>query len=223
MSGKPTFEDLSAFVDGEQADAAGAVRADVVNDAESAALLAEISGVDGLVRAHYRGEADQPVPDHLVAAINRGFEMRRAQLKHKHNVWNMSWLSIAASLLIAAFGLAGAFYVAEQRVQTQIAAYEARWKAGQRALEAALQDTLETTASGAEVSFASGEAGIQGSISPTRTYRSRTGHWCREFSEIVESGGAREHRRGLACRKDSGSWRRLETTFSGKPGFPLTR
>ena len=221
MSGKPTFEDLSAFVDGEQADAAGAVRADVVNDAESAALLAEISGVDSLVRAHYRGEADQPVPDHLVAAIHNGFKKRRA--RHKQSVWNTSWLSIAASLLIAAFGLAGAFYVAEQRAETQIAAYEARWKAGQQALEAALQDTLETKASGAEVSFASGEADIHGSISPTRTYQSRTGHWCREFSEIVESGGVKEHRRGLACREDSGGWQRLETTFSGNPGIRLTR
>jgi surface antigen len=221
MSGKPTFEDLSAFVDGEVADMSGSVRPDVVNDAETAALLAEISGVDSLVRAHYRGEADQPVPGHLVAAIDRGFEKRRA--RHKHNVWTTSWLSIAASLVIAAFGLAGAFYVAEQRAQTQIAAYEARWKAGQQALEAALQDTLETKASGTEVSFTSGEADIQGSISPTRTYQSQTGHWCREFSEIVESGGVREHRRGLACREDSGGWQRLETTISGKPGFRLTQ
>ena len=221
MSGKPTIEDLSAFVDGELIDVSGAIRADAVNDAETAALMAEIGSVDGLVRAHYRGEADQPVPDHLVAAINRGFEKRQA--RHKQSVWNTSWLSIAASLLIAAFGLAGAFYVAEQRAQTQIAAYEARWKAGQRALEVALQDTLETKASGTEVSFASGEADIHGSISPTRTYRSRTGHWCREFSEIVESGGVKEHRRGLACREDSGGWQRLETTFSGNPGIRLTR
>jgi len=221
MSGKPTFEDLSAFVDGERADASETVRADVVNDGESAALLAEIGSVDSLVRTHYRGEADQPVPDRLVAAIDRGFKMRRA--RHKHNVWNTSWMSIAASLLIAAFGLAGAFYVAEQRAQTQIAAYEARWKAGQRALEAALQDTLETKASGTEVSFASGTADFQGRISPTRTYRSRTGHWCREFSEVIESGGVREHRRGLACREDSGGWQRLETTISGDPGFRLTQ
>ena len=221
MSGKPTIEDLSAFVDGELADLSGAIRADVVKDAETAALMAEIGRVDGLVRAHYRGEADQPAPDHLVAAIHRGFEKRRA--RHKPGVWNTSWLSIAASLLIAALGLAGAFYVAEHRAQTQIAAYEARWKAGQRALEAALQDTLETKASGMEVSFASGEVDFHGSISPMRTYQSRTGHWCREFSEIIESGGIREHRRGLACREDSGGWQRLETTIRGKAEFRLTR
>jgi hypothetical protein len=94
----------------------------------------------------------------------------------------------------------GAFYIAERRAHT-----------------------LETKASGTEVSFASGDADIHGSISPTRTYRSRTGHWCREFSEIVESGDVREHRRGLACREDSGGWQRLETTISGKPEFPLIR
>ena len=221
MSGKPTFEDLSVFVDGEQADMAGPVHPDMVSDAAIAARLAEIGSVDGLVRAHYRGEADRPVPDRLVAAIHSGFEKRRA--RHGGGVWTASWLPIAASLLIAVFGLAGAFYVAEQRAQTQIAAYEARWKSGQKALEAALQDALETKASGTEVSFASGEADIHGSISPTRTYRSRTGHWCREFSEIVESGGVREHRRGLACREDKGGWQRLETTISGNPGFRLTR
>ncbi len=320
MSGKPTFEDLSAFVDGELTDVSGTVRADLKNDGETAALLAKIGSVDDLVCSHYQGEADRPVPDHLVAAIHSGFEKHRARhkqgvwsaswlpiaaslliavfglvgafyvaeqraekqiaayemrwkagqraleaalqdaletnvsgtevsfasgeadrpvpdhlvaaidrgfkkrrVRHKQSVWSASWLPIAASLLIAAFGLAGAFYVAEQRAETQIAAYEARWKAGQRALETALQDALETKASGAEVSFASGQADIQGRISPTRTYRSRTGHWCREFSEVIESGGVREHRHGLACREDSGGWQRLETTISGNPGFRLTR
>ena len=217
MSGKPTFEELSAFVDGELADASGALRADVVNDADTVALLAEIGSIDSLARAHYHDEADRPVPDHLVAAIDRGFEKRQA--RHKQSVWSASWLPIAASLLIAAVGLAGAFYVAEQRAEKQIAAYEARWKAGQQALETALQEVLETKASGTEVSFASDTAEVQGRISPTRTYRSRTGHWCREFSEIIESGGVREHRRGLACRLDSGGWQRLETTISGSPGF----
>ena len=221
MSGKPTFEDLSAFVDGERADASETVRADVVNDGESAALLAEIGSVDAVVRAHYRDEADRPVPDHLVAAINRGFEKRRA--RHKQSVWNTSWLPIAASLLIAVFGLAGAFYIADLQADRQIAAYEARWKAGQQALEAALQDALETKASGKEVSFASGEADIQGSISPTRTYQSRTGHWCREFSEVIESAAGREFRRGLACREDGGGWQRLETTVSGNPAIRLIR
>ena len=217
--GKPTFEDLSAFADGELSGdlAAG----NLANDRETAALLSEIGRVDGLVRAHFGDEADLTVPDHLVASVRGGFEKRRA--RRAQGAWRASWLPIAASLIIAASGLAGAFFVAEKRTERQIAAYEARWQAGQRALEAALQDALETRASGTEVSFASGEAGIEGRVNPTRTYRSRSGHWCREFSEVIESAAAREFRRGLACRENGGGWQRLETTVSGNPAIRLIR
>jgi surface antigen len=218
MSGKPTFEDLSTFVDGELGDQSRTNGIDADNDPQTAALLAEISRVDGLVRAHYGSEPDDAVPDHLVAAINSGFETRRQRTRRA-----VFWLPIAASLFIAAFGLGGSFYIAEQRVQKQIAAYEERWTTGQRALEAALQDALETKASGKEVSFAADQADIQGRISPTRTYRSRSGHWCREFSEVIEIDGAREFRRGLACREESGVWARLETTVSGGSAIRVIR
>ncbi len=215
--GKPTFEDLSAFTDGELPDAIPAL----ADDGDAAALLDEIGRVDSLVRAHFGDEADQSVPDHLVASIRGGFEMRRA--RRNQSAWRASWLPLAASLIIAASGLAGAFFIAEKRAERQIATYEARWQAGQRALEAALQDALENRASGTEVSFASGEAGIEGRINPTRTYRSRSGHWCREFSEIIETAAGREFRRGLACREESGGWQRLETTISGNAAIRLIR
>lgn len=218
-SAKPTFEELSAFVDGELGEASAAGIANLADDPETAAHLSEIGSIDDLVRAHYGTGADQNVPDRLATAIRSGFDMRR----RRHSGLRATWLPIAASLLIAASGLAGAVYIADQRAEQQIAAYEARWKAGQEVLETALQDALETKASGIEVSFVSGEAGIEGRINPTRTYRSRSGHWCREFSEVIESGGVQEFRRGLACRADSGGWQRLETTISGSPRMYLIR
>jgi surface antigen len=218
MSARLTFEDISTFMDGEMDDRAKTADIGSADDPETAALLAGFGRVDGLVRAHYGGQADQDVPDHLAAVVRDGFEARRGGKRR-----SAFWMPMAASFIIATVSLGASFQFAQQRTQQQIAAYEERWAEGERALQAALQDALETKKSGTVVAFASGQADIHGSIRPTRTYKSRSGHWCREFSEVIEIDGSREFRQGLACRENSGVWARLETKISGSPSIRVIR
>lgn len=213
MSGEPTFEELSAFADGELDDLSVDFQSRFSEDSKAADVLEEISRIDDLVRASFAAEDERPLPDHLVAKVHGAFEQRRIQLEQRAK--RASWLPMAAALFIAAAGLAGSYFVAEQRFERRIAAYEENWKAGQKVLETALQDALEHSASGAEVEFAAANIGIKGHVNPTRTYQSRSGHWCREFSEVIEVSGTREFRNGLACRENGGGWQRLETKISG--------
>jgi surface antigen len=217
-SAKTTFEDVSTFIDGELHDRVKTEGIGSARDPETAAILAGMSRVDGLVRAYYGSQADQAIPEHLAAVVHDGFAARRRGKSR-----NAFWMPMAASFVIATASLGGAFHFAQTRTQQQIAAYEERWAEGQRALQTALQDALETKESGAVVVFAAGEADIHGTIRPTRTYKSRSGHWCREFSEVIEIDGTRELRQGLACRENSGVWARLETKISGNPAIRVIR
>jgi surface antigen len=48
----------------------------------------------------------------------------------------------------------------------------------------------------------------RGSVVPRRTWRSRSGHWCREFEEIVQLvNGRRSVAIDVRCRASDGRWR----------------
>ena len=74
--------------------------------------------------------------------------------------------------------------------------------------EAALQQALETHVSGAPLRW-SETNGTAGRVVPLRTFRIATGHYCRDFREIVVAAGETHDRRATACRDGKGVWRRV--------------
>ena len=85
----------------------------------------------------------------------------------------------------------------------------------------AVQDALENALSGTAVSLADDKLSGVVSITPTRTYRSETKHWCREFVEDVVIDGKHTTRFGLACRENTGEWRRVQTRLPGSTPPPV--
>ena len=61
--------------------------------------------------------------------------------------------------------------------------------------------TSETT------SWHNPDTGHSGTYTPTRTYQSQTGQYCREYSETVTIDGQRREAYGTACRQPDGSWK----------------
>ena len=51
------------------------------------------------------------------------------------------------------------------------------------------------------------DTGNDYSMTPTRTYQSDTGQYCREYMTDVVVGGRRETVYGTACRQPDGSWK----------------
>ncbi len=71
----------------------------------------------------------------------------------------------------------------------------------------AVQTALETHASGKPLYWNVRDV-AQGIVIPRRTWRSATGHWCREFEENVqERGGRSQSTVAVRCRAKDGRWK----------------
>ncbi len=68
------------------------------------------------------------------------------------------------------------------------------------------QSALETRPVGEATVWTNPDSGNSGSVTPTRTWRSDTGRYCREYHQTVTVGGRTESAYGTACRQPDGSW-----------------
>ncbi len=69
------------------------------------------------------------------------------------------------------------------------------------------QETLEYQPTGATSSWVNPDSGNSGSITPTATYQSTGGEYCREYQQTVTVGGEQQAAYGTACRQPDGSWK----------------
>ncbi len=68
------------------------------------------------------------------------------------------------------------------------------------------QQALETAKVGTTSSWSNPDSGNSGTITPTKTYQSPQGSYCREYKQTVKIGGKTEEAYGTACRQPDGSW-----------------
>jgi surface antigen len=71
----------------------------------------------------------------------------------------------------------------------------------------AAAQALEKAPSGTPVSWQNPDSGHAGSVTPTRTYQTAQGSYCREFQQTVTIDGKQEKSYGTACRQPDGSWK----------------
>ncbi len=213
MTGRPTDETLIAYVDGELSpELVGDVEARMAVDRELAAEVDSLRRGSAVLHAAFNDPLHEPVPDRLTrifapsAAAIGSFGWRR--------FGGPVAAPIAASLLMLAVSLGGAYVVAEWQVERRIARLEAVRAADQQILAAAVTKALETHVSGKAAAWRNPESGSYGTIEPVRTFRAAGGQWCREYVEtadLVSEGAQSERRRAIACREPDGQWRtRLE-------------
>lgn len=70
-----------------------------------------------------------------------------------------------------------------------------------------VQETLENLASGDSGTWAV-DGVARGSVTPTRTFRSASGHWCREFEErLFLTDGRQQRTLSVRCRAPDGTWK----------------
>ena len=78
--------------------------------------------------------------------------------------------------------------------------------ADRRAAQRAATQAFDTAPSGQSVPWRNPDSGNSGSITPTRTYQTASGQYCREFQQTVTIGGESQQAFGRACRQPNGSW-----------------
>ena len=71
--------------------------------------------------------------------------------------------------------------------------------------EDAVQKALEKSLSGRQTQWRASN-GDFGFVTPIETWKSTSGHWCRQFVETVSIDGATRDREAVACRVN-GRWR----------------
>ena len=70
----------------------------------------------------------------------------------------------------------------------------------------AVQEALETRLSDDTFAWTYGNGG-SGSVTPLRTFRINTGHYCRDYAETIARGSERVSTLRTACRGSQGTWR----------------
>jgi len=199
------IEALSTWLDGElSTEESARLSARLQNDTALAEIERDLRRVDTAHRHAMKAELDTAS---LAAAqtIKTAFAKRRNR-SIRGNM--LRWAApIAASLLVVVG--AGAW------VQSQFAEAEvARNLEITQMVEATVQNALETAISGSEIVVGLPDASFDMRIVPTRTYRSTSNHWCREFKERVVKDGETLMRTGIACREPSGIWREVSASDS---------
>ena len=172
--------DFFAWLDGElEPQAAAAMAAKVATDPALAALAEEHRALSGRLRAAFGPIAAAPVPD-AVARAGRGADIIdfAAARRKRRPSWGIQALAMAASLAIGLV-VGGNLLTTGAPVVTDH---------GQLVASKALGHALD-------VRLASEPAGDGARIG--LTFRDRSGHYCRSFTDGSASG--------LACR-DDGQW-----------------
>ena len=209
-------EILAAYVDGELGDAAARdVELAIERDPELAETVRALRESSAALRAAFAGPLHEEVPGHLTDAVNAGFAKRRASTRGD---WyrRPALAAMAASILVLAVGLGGAFVFFERQVETRLARLEAAQATDRALIHSAIATALEKNVSGVPAAWHNPESGSRGQVAPVRTFRSVGGQWCREYvlEANLKSGVAeREVRRAIACRDPRGRWKtRVEMT-----------
>jgi surface antigen len=68
------------------------------------------------------------------------------------------------------------------------------------------QAALENYQVGQTSSWSNPDNGHSGSVTPTKTYQTAQGQYCREYQQTVTVGGESQQAYGTACRQPDGSW-----------------
>jgi len=211
--GEVTAELLSAYHDRELGlEETSRLRRSLAADVEARAVLDAFDRIDDAVRASFAEDLDAPISLDLARAVRSGLAARRRRAIGRTV---LRWAGpVAAAIAIVVFGDRWV----EQRTELALAERELQIAA---LTDRAVQDALENALSGAAVSLADDKLSGVVSITPTRTYLSETKHWCREFVEDVVIDGKHTTRFGLACRENTGEWRRVQTRLPGSTPPPV--
>ncbi len=69
------------------------------------------------------------------------------------------------------------------------------------------QSALEKGKTGQASTWTNPDSGNSGTITPTRTFKTAEGSYCREYTQTINVGGKTQEGYGTACRQPDGSWK----------------
>ncbi|WP_428686479.1 hypothetical protein [Roseibium sp.] len=208
------------------AESIGRLLDDEVSAEERPELLAKIQQTDGgddLLRqmAHddmlLKKAVAETVPqaslDMFQAMIDREFEKRQIPEMPVHHVsWKNTLVQMAAALVLIGGTFMFTSFWMQSRLDDTVSSLAAHMETERTLLAQTVQEALETKVSGETVQIGQGASWSE-VLTPIKTYKSRSGHWCREYLRQSSFGKLDLSIRGTACRDGNGIW----TTVLAEP------
>ncbi|ASP35117.1 hypothetical protein [Labrenzia sp. VG12] len=157
------------------------------------------------------------VPDHSMdrfqALIDREFA-RREQPVSRPGVSSLNtvFVQMAAALVLIAGTFVFTSFWMQSRMDDAVSSLAAHMETERILLAQTVQQALETKVSGEPV-FIGQEGDWSEVLTPIKTYRSKSGHWCRQYLRETTFGGLDLSIKGTACREENGTW----TTVFAEP------
>ena len=201
--------ELGAYMDREAApEELRATEARLFQDREALALLQALRADQEQLRSDLDRANGSVPPERLLETIQDGFESRREAAPGGSGVSrglpSRGWMLAAASLAFLVIGAGSGVWWAETRVSEALHRFEARSEVERGVIASTVSHALETQVSGESVDWESGE--VSGRVVPLRTYRSQSGHWCREYERTTRFEAGTISVLALACRTGDGQW-----------------
>lgn len=207
-------EDIGRLLDGELSEAEGAALKDAVLRADGGDVLLRNMAADNIL---LQNAVPASVPDHSLArfqsAIDREFDKRDVvPLARAQPFWSSPMLQAAAAVVLVAGTFMFTAFWMQSRMDDAVASLAAHMETERVLLAQTVQEALETRVSGEPV-YIGQEGSWTDVLTPIKTYKSKSGHWCREYVRQTTFSGRDLTIQGTACRDENGTW----TTVFAEP------
>ena len=200
-------KDIGKILDGEGSEPERqALRRRVQMTAGGEAMLEAMSQDTMLVQKAVAA----PVPDASMARFQALIDKEFAKRDKPHHRpglggWTGHFVQMAAALVMIAGTFAFTTYWMQSRMDSAVSSLAAHMETERVLLAQSVQDALENKVSGEPV-YVGQEGNWSEILTPIKTYRSTSGHWCRQYLRQTTFGGLDLSIRGTACRDENGTW-----------------
>ncbi|WP_434054633.1 MAG: hypothetical protein RDA78_07105 [Roseibium sp.] len=207
-------EDIGRLLDRELTEAEDAALRDAITQSEGGEdLLRDMAADNALLQS----AVSASVPDHsmtrLQNAIDREFDKRDvAPRSRAQPFWSSPMVQVAASVVLVAGTFMFTAFWMQSRMDDAVASLAAHMETERVLLAQTVQEALETRVSGEPV-YIGQEGSWTDVLTPIKTYKSKSGHWCREYVRQTTFSGRDLTIQGTACRDENGTW----TTVFAEP------
>ncbi|MHA7775701.1 hypothetical protein [Roseibium sp. M-1] len=200
-------KDIGKILDGEGSEQERtALRRRVERSTDGAAMLDAMSQDQILLQKSVASPVPDASMDRFQAMIDREFAKRQTP-PHRPVLsgWTGHLVQMAAALVMIAGTFAFTTYWMQSRMDDAVSSLAAHMETERALLAQSVQNALETKVSGEPV-FVGQEGNWSEVLTPIKTYRSKSGHWCRQYLRQTTFGGLDLSIRGTACRDEIGTW-----------------
>lgn len=208
---------LIAYVDGElDAETARLVEAKLLTDQNTTKYVEHLREISALSRIVFNDTLHAAVPQTLKDTILQSTTVEDAGsdgnivafAPQAKTEWKKALpMAAAVACLFLGLGVGGGYQYSQTSTGNALKLAAFTLQQDQSQMDQALNQALEVNMSGDTQTWANPDSHRTATFTPVRTYKDKSGTFCREYKKDVRTGEQSETTFGLACREDDGTWK----------------